>query len=268
MPYMVRTFDMAGYYETRLLLTLVALAFACHMWRRGDRRFLVAYAAGVLFQSLLEWQLSVFGMRGPFQMRFFGLPFSGLAASSLQGFVEGGPLTLMGYWFASCVRSLHGASGGSARIAGWRGYAAGLVVVFSMAVATILIASPAQVTSARAMIAPTGGWVDWFFPGLAAASFLIAALSRGPQGLRFLGYCVIGVFVYAIVVFEPLQWAGLRFVGYREGAGFVAAPAGTQALWMFYSLLIEVALFKAHHFALPIALGLLDAPRMTGTAGR
>ena len=28
MPYMVRTFDMAGYYETRLVLTLAALSFA------------------------------------------------------------------------------------------------------------------------------------------------------------------------------------------------------------------------------------------------
>jgi hypothetical protein len=38
-----------------------------------------------------------------------------------------------------------------------------------------------------------------------------------------------------------------------------------QASWMFYSLLVEVALFKAHHFAIPLALGWFDASRTGST---
>lgn len=265
MPYMVRTFDMAGYYETRLVLTLAALSFALYMLRRGDRRFLTAYLAGIVFQGLLEWMLSVFGMRGPFQMRFFGVPFTGLAASGIQGFVEGGPLTLMGYWFASLCRGGTEERSGPRLAAGWGGYTLGLTVVLAMALATIAIASPAQVTSARAMILATGSWIDWFFPGLALVSFLLAALAGGWAGARFLGLCVIGVFVYAIMVFEPLHLAGLRYVGYKIGDALVAAPTMAQASWMFYSLLIEVALFKAHHFAIPLALGWFDVSRTAVT---
>jgi hypothetical protein len=265
MPYMVRTFDMAGYYETRLVLTLVALSFALYMMRRGDRRFLTAYLVGIFFQGLLEWMLSVFGMRGPFQMRFFGVPFAGLAASGIQGFVEGGPLTLMGYWFASLFRAGIQERGGPRAAAGWGAYALGLTVVLAMALATIAIASPAQVTSARPMILATGGWIDWFFPGLSLASFLLVALARGWAGARLLGLFVIGVFVYAVMVFEPLHLAGLRYVGYKDGDAFVAAPTMAQASWMFYSLLVEVALFKAHHFAIPLALGWFDASRTGST---
>ena len=268
MPYMVRTFDMAGYYETRLLLTLVALAFALFMLRRGDRRFLIAYLLGVVLQGLLEWLLSVLGLRGPFQMRFFGLPFGGLAASGLQGFVEGGPLALMGFWFGTLFSGLRRAMAAPLPAAGWGSYAAGLGLVLLMALATVLIASPAAVTSARPMIAPTAGWVDWLFPGLAAASFLLVALTRGREGVRLLAYCVVGVFIYAIAVFEPLHLAGLRYVGYREGEAFVAAPLQSQVLWMFYSLSVEVALFKVYYFAVPIALGLFDIRHVTAPPQR
>ena len=265
MPYMVRTFDMAGYYETRLLLTLAALAFALFMLRRGDRRFLIAYVLGVVLQGLLEWLLSAFGLRGPFQMRFFGLPLGGLAASSLQGFVEGGPLAMMGFWFGALFNDWRRSAAARASVAGWSGYAVGLGLVLAMALTTVLIASPAAVTSARPMIAPTGGWVDWLFPGLAAASFLLVAATRGAQGVRYLAYCVIGVFIYAVAVFEPLHLAGLRYVGYQEGAGFVAAPLTRQVSWMLYSLFVEVALFKVYYFAVPIALGLFAVRHAAGT---
>ena len=53
--YMLRSFDHAGYYETRLILMFVALGLAYHALRRKqDSRYLVMLISGVFFQGLAE----------------------------------------------------------------------------------------------------------------------------------------------------------------------------------------------------------------------
>ena len=63
--YMLRSFDHAGYYETRSLLALLALGIALYFWtKRRDARYLVMFVSGVVFQAFLEWYLQSGGARG------------------------------------------------------------------------------------------------------------------------------------------------------------------------------------------------------------
>ena len=63
--YMVRSFDHAGYYETRLIMMLVAFGIAFYALRRNrDSRYLVVLISGVLFQGLMEYILQAMGLRG------------------------------------------------------------------------------------------------------------------------------------------------------------------------------------------------------------
>ena len=75
MYYMTRTFDHAGYYETRLVLAIVAIAVASWFLRtRHDRSYWIMLASGALFQGAMEWGLGLSGMRGPdFSLTVFGL---------------------------------------------------------------------------------------------------------------------------------------------------------------------------------------------------
>lgn len=245
-PLMVRYFDTGGYYETRVLLCLAAMVFVTVLWRRGDTRYAIAFISGAVFHALLEWWLQSEGLRGPFGMSLFGQSLTGPLANSAQGLLEGGPLAVMGFWFATLFMER------SAVTPDRRIYLLALLVVILLALGVIPFARDEQVTSARPMV-----WQDLLFPSITLAAFLLALATRGRQGLKMLAPCVLGVALYAVATFESLHVAGLRTIGYRRSEGLLAAPFADQLLRMSNSLLIEVALFKSYNFALPIALGIL-----------
>src|SRR5690348_8187876 len=95
--FMLRRFDHGGYYETRLIMMLVALGIALYaLRRRQDSRYLVMFASGVIFQGLLEFTLQAMGLRGAgYHFSVFGIRMSGVAANLFQGLAEGGIFAVM-----------------------------------------------------------------------------------------------------------------------------------------------------------------------------
>src|SRR5271155_310376 len=107
--FMARTFDHGGYYETRAILALFTGVYAVYRAARGDRRFLVMFLSGILFQGLMEGMIAASNLRGAhFSISVFGQVFSGFPAFFLHGLLEGGPLSLMSFWFADLVMRPHG----------------------------------------------------------------------------------------------------------------------------------------------------------------
>src|SRR5260370_17947521 len=98
---MVRNFEHGGYYETRLILTLIVLGMA--VWRRArksDSRYLVMFASGAFFQAAMDMILQVMHLRGPnSQLSAYGVTLSGFAANLLQGCMEGGLVAVMSFWY-------------------------------------------------------------------------------------------------------------------------------------------------------------------------
>lgn len=75
---MIRTFDHAGYYETRLILMAISLAVACYFaYYKRDRRFLLMFASGAVLQMIIEYVLQFGGLRsGVHTISIFGARIS------------------------------------------------------------------------------------------------------------------------------------------------------------------------------------------------
>jgi len=244
--YMVRTFDHGGYYETRLLLALIAIGVALYtLIARRDSRFVVILLSGVLFQTLLEYRLQAGGLRGAaYELSIFGLRLRGWPAFTFQGFAEGGILALMSLWFVDiATRSGTGASRNV--------YLAVCALIVVVALVVGIVSRGAAITSVRPMFGR--GVVNLAL--IVGISVLLCALTGG---LRWLGLYFAGCLIYVVLTFEPLQLTGARYVALRDSAGgYVTAPLVPQVAVMLYSNLFEVAGGKLHYFAVPFALRLL-----------
>ena len=245
--YMLRSFDHAGYYETRLILVVVALGLAYHALRRKqDSRYLVMLISGVFFQALMEYILQVTGMRGAgYHFSVFGVSMSGICANLFQGLAEGAIFSVMAFWFLDLKTSGNPAASRTEYLG-----VLALIVLLSRVVGYLSRGEP--ITSPRPMFGMVT--VFWFL-STAGPAIVLAAWRRG---LRYLGYFFSGLFIYSVVTFEPLHILGGRYIGQRSPSGaFVAAPMLAQIVVMLYSHLIEVASQKIHYFAVPFAMGLI-----------
>jgi hypothetical protein len=252
MYYMTRTFDHAGYYETRMLLALLAVVIATWFLRaKNDRNYWIMLASGVFFQGAMEWGLGLAGLRGPdFSLTVFGLQLRSMAAHLVQGIAEGGILCMMSYWFLDIVRRPSGERS-------WRGYLAvcGLIVVLASVVG--FFSQGQAISSPRPMAGLSPAALVFNFVLVTA---LVAAWFKR-DGFYYLGLWYAGCFVYVVITFSTLHIWGARFISERAADGtFVAASLGEQFWYMLYSHLLEVAGGKIHYFAFPFALGLLLLP--------
>ncbi|MGH9841736.1 MAG: hypothetical protein ACREEM_23530 [Blastocatellia bacterium] len=248
--FLVRSFDHAGYYETRLILMVIGFGVALYYARRRrDQRYLVMFASGVFFQVLLEVILQALGLRGRnFSLSVFGMTLPRTVAVIFQGMTEGGILSLMSFWFADlCFVS----QGDKAKR---RVYLVmcGLIVVLACVVG--YVASGRPISSPRPMFSP----VALILSVVTVLSVLLPMLVKGGEGLRYVGWWYLGAVVYVVLTFEPMHLLGARYVAVRDSSGqFVAAPLLWQVLLILYSHLYEVAGSKIHYFAVPYLLGLL-----------
>ncbi|MFZ5671285.1 MAG: hypothetical protein ACOY4K_17485 [Pseudomonadota bacterium] len=254
MPYfMARTFDNGGYYETRLILAAGVMGLALWMWRRGgDRRYLIAFLFGGLFQGVMEFLIAQGGLRGAgYGLQLFGQAVPRPWAFLLQGVVEGGPLAVMAFWFADLL-------GDRAPARRWAPYLAALAGVVILSIVVVATGGGDTPTSMR----PIFRW-DWIWFSLVAGSIVLTAVFRRLAGLRRLALFAAGVVIYLVATYEPMHVAGVRLIVEKTAAG--AHPAGLwPQIWvMAYSHLVEVTGSKLHYFAIPLLLGLLDRRERT-----
>jgi hypothetical protein len=254
MYYMTRIFDHAGYYETRLLLAVVAIAVATWFLRtKNDRNFWIMLASGVFFQGTMEWLLGLAGMRGPdYSLSVFGLELRSITAYLLQGIAEGGILCMMSYWFLDIVRRPR-------HERAWRGYLGVCALIVVLASIVGYLSRGQQITSPRPMFGLSAASLVFSFVLLAA---LVITWFRGADAFYYLGLWFAGCFVYVVLTFSTLHLWGARYIAERAADGsFVAASLSEQFWYMLYSHLFEVVGGKIHYFAIPFALGLMALPR-------
>ena len=247
--FLLRTFDHAGYYETRSILAILGATIALYFWfRRGDRRYFVMFCSGVFFQALLEWYLQSGGSRGAgYNFSVYGVEMSGIAGNVFQGLAEGGIFALMAFWFVD-LRTTAPIPRGLLR-----GYVAMYVLIVILAVFVGVVAAGQPITSPRPMASNTS-LLRFAVTGVPA----IVLCSLRKNGLRFLTTFYAGLLIYTVITFEPLHLLGARYIGVRApGGGFMPAPLRDQVLWILYSHIVEVSFGKIHYFAVPFALGLI-----------
>ena len=246
--FMLRSFDHAGYYETRLILMVIGLVVAC--WfalRRRDYRYAVMFACGLIFQGLMEYRLQSSGMRGTsYNLSVFGYALPSFLGILFQGCVEGGILSLMAFWFTD----LHVDSDRNRQDRKVFWMICGLIVVLAAFVG--LMAAGRPISSPRPMFSRS----STFNIGAYVILSIIVCAFRG--GLRYLGYFYLGLLLYVFLTFETLHIFGARFIGVRGADGqFAHAAMPWQILIMVVSHFWEVAGAKLHYFAAPFLLGLV-----------
>lgn len=255
--FIVRSFDHAGYYETRLLLLLIGLALVTYAAvRKRDYRYAIAFASGVVFQGLMEWRLAALGLRGKnYSLSLFGATFSATWAILWQGLAEGGILSFMAFWFADLF---HFSKDQSALPR--RAFYAVCAVIVVLASAVGVMARGLPISSPRPMFAPLPMIIAAVTIGVA----LLLISIKGRTGWRALGWFYLGLLVYVVLTFEPLHILGARYVAVRTAeGGFAAAPLLPQTGLMLYSHLYEVAGGKIHYFVVPYVLGWLNGKGKT-----
>ena len=244
--WMVRTFDHAAYYETRLILSAVCLALACYFaYYKRDRRYLIAFASGAILQALTEYLLQWNGLRGvDYTLWLFGrsLPFA--LRPIYQGLTEGGAVALFAFWFAD-LRAAR------AKANAWLPFAGLCLLVLALSLIVGMIDRRQPITSIRPMFETplifgvTGIIFASLFPAWRRGAF--AALAG------FYG----GLVLFALLNYEPLQMLGARYLGVLAH-GRVAQVAGMpQYGVMLLSHLFEAGGGKLHYFLIPFVLGLL-----------
>jgi hypothetical protein len=255
-PYLTRTFDHAGYYETRAVLLVLALAVVLYYAvRRGEFNHLVIFASGVFWQGLLEYRLISSGLRGPnCSLSVFGLELPGSVSWIFQGLAEGGLLALMAFLFVDAFvwnrddrprRSL---------------YFALCALILALATLVGVLAQGQPISSPRPMINPSSAWGGVFWIWLS----LVLVWFKGGDTFRNLGYWYGGLVIYVLLTFEPLHLLGARYVSFKTESGFVPAPGWDGWSWMLYSHFYEVCATKIHYFALPAVFGLFRLPDRRG----
>jgi hypothetical protein len=245
--YMIRSFDHAGYYETRLLMMLMAFAVAFYFQvRYRDSRYLVILASGVICQAFMEWVLQALGLRGAgYNFSVFGVTMSGWVANAFQGLAEGGIFSLMAFWFVALRTDRD-------EVSSLKLFVFVYVAIVILACAVGVMANGQPVTSTRQMFSRT---TLIYTPATAIPSILIAWWRRG---LRELWLYYFGLVIYCYLVFTPLQVFGTRYIGVKNATGqVVAAGFVTQAAVMSASYWTEVAGGKIYYFAIPLAFGWL-----------
>jgi hypothetical protein len=248
--YMIRSFDHAGYYETRLILMVIGLLVAGVRAARGDHRYLMMFATGVVFQALLELLIMSLGLRGArYRLSVFGVTMPPAVAFLLQGCAEGGILNLMSFWFADLILS----AGADRRR--WAAYAAACGLIIGLASFVGWYAAGRPISSPRPMFAPTGILVN---DAIITTSLFLIWLGGGRDGFRYLGYWYLGAVVYYILNFEPMHVLGARLIATRTAEGqYVPAALGVQAVVMAWAGMVEFAAGKLHYFVVPYVLGLV-----------
>ena len=249
--WMIRTFDHEGYYETRLILMAISLVVACYFaYYRLDRRFLLMFASGAVFQTIIEYVLQYRVLRtGDGDISLFGEPVPILIGPLVQGCADGAPFAMFAFWFADLWSS-------HARIKRWLPLIGFGVVTAILSFAAGSVARNHPITSARPMFAALPIFA------ITAVIFISLFISWRKDALPGLANYYAGMIVFAILCYEPLHLMGARYIGMMSNSNgvlqFTPAPMPAQVVVMMLSHLYEAAGGKLHYYVVPFALGLLS----------
>jgi hypothetical protein len=242
--WMLRTFDQAGYYETRLILMTLSLLVACFFaFFKHDRRFLVMFFSGAALQTAAEIILQYGGFRGDhYGLSIFGLQLPGQVRPVYQGLSEGGTIAVFAFWFAKLRTTRAG-------VWGWLPFAFFSICVLALSFVVGSIGSGERITSQRPIFFPQ------FIMAVTAVIFLSLWISWRKNAVPALANFFAGLLIFAVLNYEPLHYMGVRFIGSQINGHLTYASSAAQVGIMTLSNIFEASGGKLHYLILPLVLG-------------
>jgi len=247
---MIRNFDHAGYYETRLLLMIVAFAVALFfLIKRNDRNYLVMFLSGAFWQGFMELILKLMGLRGDFILSVFGLTLPQSILWIYQGFAEGGIHAVMGYWFFDLYLNRNEDFKQRRNL-----YLATLLLVLIFSLTVGYLAQGKEITSVRPMFR-AGPIMAMLY--VTFITLIIAGL-KGGELYRYCAIYFVGTFIYFFINLEPLQPLGVRYIGLAAPDGELQTLSSLKGFFvMLYSHIWEGCGSRFHYFVIVYVLGFL-----------
>jgi hypothetical protein len=243
--WMLRTFDQAGYYETRLILLALSLAIAGYFfYYKRDRRFLTIFLCGAALHAITQFALQISGLRGEtYQLAIFGVRLPALLASIYQGLTEGGVVALFAFWFADLRSS-------EAPAKSWIPFGVLGAAVAALSFIAGWVGTGSRITSQRPMFQPQA------ILAVTAIIFISLWIAWRRDAISALVGFFMGLLIFAVLNYEPLHLLGVRYIGTESGGQFSRASALPQIGMMLLSHIFEGGGGKLHYFILPFAAGL------------
>ncbi|MHA1762924.1 MAG: hypothetical protein ACTSYC_04090 [Promethearchaeota archaeon] len=251
---MVRNFDQAGYYETRMILLIFALALSLYfMTKKKDKNYIVIFLSSAIFFSIVELIMTILGMRAEnWTISIFGLIIPSYLTWIVQGFGEGCIYGVSGFLFLDMYLKRADKTEYNLRR---NLFIVDMVLVFGCSIIIGIVAYKRPITSVRPMF----GVVQFLYlTSVIIISIILAKFYGGPGFFKMLAYYLLGSFLFIVINLEFLQFIDVRYIGVlREDGTVVKANLGYQILIMVYSYLYEITLPRAHYLVVPVALGLI-----------
>lgn len=247
MDYLVlRNFDQAGYYETRLILMVISLAVAAYYYYyKQDHRFLLMFGIGVAMNVLGKFGSVIGELNNLAPVRFFGLALPAIPSLICQGMFEGGIVSLFAFWYADLRSS-------AAKSKEWRPFWGLCAVVLVLGFVVGIVSRGRQVTWSRPVFAP------YLVLVVTIIIFFSLMIAWRKDDITSLASFFAGLFLFVILNYEPMHLMGARFIGEPALPQPVASGGAAQILVMLLSNIFEAAGGKLHYFMLPYALGLVE----------
>jgi len=254
--FMIRSFDQAGYYETRLVLLVLCLAVAVYFLKaRRDFRYLLMLLNGALWQAAMEMTLALFGLRGAgFSISAFGFAVPSAITWLVQGLTEGGVLCLMSFWFLDLYLDR------PARRRGWAAYGGMCVLIVLLSCIVGVLALGEDVTSRRDMFAPISVVLTTY---VVIVSLAVVAV-KGGSSFRYLSIYFLGCLLFFILKRQPVHLLGGRYIAESTADGGLAVASLANQFWLMLYSHLNVTAGKIHYFVVPYALGFLGLPTDAG----
>ena len=251
---MVRSFDEAGYFESRVILMILALAISLFFaFKKEDNNYVVIFISSTIFFGIVELILFSLGMRAEgWTVSVFGLIIPTYLIWLFQGLGEGAIYGVSGFLFLDMYLKRDDESEFKLRR---NLFLITMGIVFICAIIIGILARNRPITSVRPMF----GVVAIIYLSLVIIISLVLAKFLCGQGFfKYLGYYLLGSFIFIVVNLEPMHILGARYIGVEQADGKVIyAEPIYQVIIMFYSYIVEITVPRAHYLVVPVVLGLI-----------
>jgi MFS family permease len=251
---MVRSFDEAGYFESRVILMILALAISLFFaFKKEDNNYIVIFISSTIFFGIVELILFSLGMRAEgWTVSVFGLIIPTYLIWLFQGLGEGAIYGVSGFLFLDMYLKRDDESEFKLRR---NLFLITMGIVFICAIIIGILARNKPITSVRPMF----GVVAIIYLSLVIIISLVLAKFLCGQGFfKYLGYYLLGSFIFIVVNLEPMHILGARYIGVEQADGKVIyAEPIYQVIIMLYSYIVEITVPRAHYLVVPVVLGLI-----------
>lgn len=263
----VGTFDLAAYYETRVVLMVLGVLIALyHLVSKRESRYLVIFLSGALLMGVTEYLLQREGLRGDGGMiALFGWQIPRNYGSLLRGILDGGVFGLMALWFAD-LRISRTSPRASSPTFGWRlwrrwlGWLGMSTLILVLGVLTgSLVAVQSSTSTGSAALATSVQPVFSTTPIVIITSMIFFSLlvAWHLDAVEMVANFYAGLLIITLLNLGPLHILGARYIEVVSDSGTMRADLAWQIAIGTLTGIFEVAGGKLYFLTIPLSLRLI-----------